>query len=441
MEIDTHNYSRPQVLRNSPLTRLIAVLSLGLLALAVAALAAPYSAQADGDMPTVTNIAVTSSPASGDTYGAGETIEVTATFSESVTVAGVPVLQINVGGSYQKAGYASGSGSTALVFQYTVAARDRDANGISIRQNSIEKPSADVTIQSAGGTDANTDHPGLPNQKSHKVEGFGVTKVAITSNPASGDTYGADETIQVTATFSEAVTVTGVPFLRMTVGSVIRHADYASGSGSTDIVFEYDVMSRDKDTDGVSIPQNPIVKADATGAAVTIKGVDSTDANPNHPAVPAQPSHKVDGSAMPAAAPGGGPHVTAIAITSSPKSGDTYSKDEKIKITVSWSAGVYVAGAEPSLNLTIGDSTVQAEFVHLDADDESSPEYKADASYFSYTVAAGDLDTNGVSIPPDPIDLPSGSVIRGISGNIDAVRTYSGLADQTGHKVNAAGGM
>ena len=42
-----------------------------------------------------------------------------------------------------------------------------------------------------------------------------VTKLAVTSNPKSGDTYGPDEKIEVTVTFSEAMTVTGVPFLRL----------------------------------------------------------------------------------------------------------------------------------------------------------------------------------------------------------------------------------
>ena len=263
-----------------------------------------------------------------------------------------------------------------------------------------------------------------------------VTGLAITSTPASGDTYGEGETIQVTATFSEAVTVAGVPFLRLRVGSSVQPADYASGSGISDIVFEYTVAAMDKDTDGVSIPQNPIMKVDATGAAVTIQGANGTDANPNYPAVSDQASHKVDGS-IPLSVT---PTVTAMAITSSPASGDTYSANEKIEITVTWSAGVYVGGASPKLNLTIGTSTVQAAFVHLDVG-ESSPPYKEDATYFSYTVAAGDSDTNGVSIPANPIDLPSGSVIRSIDGNRDAVLTYAGLADQAGHKVSTAGGL
>ena len=88
-----------------------------------------------------------------------------------------------------------------------------------------------------------------------------MTKIAVTSSPQSGDTYGPDEKIEVTVTFSEAMTVTGVPFVRLRVGGSVQPADYASGSGSAALVFAYTVEARDKDTDGVSIPESLIIKA------------------------------------------------------------------------------------------------------------------------------------------------------------------------------------
>ena len=47
--------------------------------------------------PTVTDVNVSSSPASGDTYKLGETISVTLTFSEKVDVTGTPRLSIDMG--------------------------------------------------------------------------------------------------------------------------------------------------------------------------------------------------------------------------------------------------------------------------------------------------------------------------------------------------------
>ena len=67
--------------------------------------------------PTVTGIS--DSPATGD-LGAGKTVTLTLGFSSAVTVAGgKPTLTLNDGGT---ATYASGSGTSALTFTYTVAA-------------------------------------------------------------------------------------------------------------------------------------------------------------------------------------------------------------------------------------------------------------------------------------------------------------------------------
>ena len=263
-----------------------------------------------------------------------------------------------------------------------------------------------------------------------------VTNLAVTSNPRYGDTYRKDEAIEVTVTFSEAVTVIGIPSLRLNVGGSIQPADYASGSENAALVFSYTVEARDRDTDGVSIPQNPILNVDADGTPATIRNAGGIDAIPNHPGLSDQASHKVDGSPPPTfggasdgQSAGDGPSITGMSITSSPAGGDTYSENEKIVIEVSWSASVYgFADPEPTLNLTIGGSTVQADFL-LNVKDKTT---------FSYTVGSGDLDDNGVSIPANPINLSSHHFIRGVDDDKDAVITYAGLTDQAGHQVNGA---
>ena len=67
--------------------------------------------------PYVSSVAITS--AGG--YAAGETIEVTVTFTKAVTVTGSPQLTLNVGGEDRTAGYVSVTGA-AVLFSYTVAA-------------------------------------------------------------------------------------------------------------------------------------------------------------------------------------------------------------------------------------------------------------------------------------------------------------------------------
>ena len=80
--------------------------------------------------PTITDVAVTSTPlAASDTYGAGETIEVTVTFSEAVTATTGTDFVLSVGGA-KRAPLLRGSGTATLVFGYTVLAADADDNGI-----------------------------------------------------------------------------------------------------------------------------------------------------------------------------------------------------------------------------------------------------------------------------------------------------------------------
>ncbi|MEG4048095.1 hypothetical protein QUA25_25775, partial [Microcoleus sp. Pol17C6] len=71
---------------------------------------------ADTTAPALANI--TSTLADGK-YGVGKAIPIAVTFNEAVNVTGTPQLTLNSGG---KATYASGSGSNALTFNYTVAA-------------------------------------------------------------------------------------------------------------------------------------------------------------------------------------------------------------------------------------------------------------------------------------------------------------------------------
>ena len=69
--------------------------------------------QVDTTAPTVSSVTATA----GD-YDAGKVLTLTLNMSEAVNVTGTPTLTLNDGGT---ASYVSGSGSSALVFSYTVA--------------------------------------------------------------------------------------------------------------------------------------------------------------------------------------------------------------------------------------------------------------------------------------------------------------------------------
>ena len=124
-----------------------------------------------------------------------------------------------------------------------------------------------------------------------------VSSVAFTSTPASGqnNTYKKDDVIGVTATFSEAVTVTGTPQIDLTIGSTVRQADYQSGSTTTQLVFQYTVQADDEDDDGASIDADGLKLNN--GRIFLLKNNTTVNADLAHGGRTNQSGHKVDGVA------------------------------------------------------------------------------------------------------------------------------------------------
>ena len=85
-----------------------------------------------------------------------------------------------------------------------------------------------------------------------------VSTVAVTSNPGTDETYALGDTIEVGLTFSEAVTVTGAPYILIDVGGTNRRADYHSGTGATQLKFQYTVLAGDDDDDGIAVVANSL---------------------------------------------------------------------------------------------------------------------------------------------------------------------------------------
>ena len=127
----------------------------------------------DDEALKVTGVAVSSTPSSGDAYGAGETISFTATFRGPVTVTGGPRFAFSLGGEIQRARYASGSDSTELVFSYTVAAGDNDADGISWAADALSLNGGTIKFMTsvvANRVDAALTHAAKTAQSGHKVD-------------------------------------------------------------------------------------------------------------------------------------------------------------------------------------------------------------------------------------------------------------------------------
>ena len=124
-----------------------------------------------------------------------------------------------------------------------------------------------------------------------------ITELAITSDPGSDNRYVSRDKIEVTVTFSEAVTVTGSPRLTLLLGSpfwiqlgrAARNADFARQPEPRKLVFAYTVAADDSDPDGVSIAADSL-----SPNGGTIVGSDDTAGRLTHDALAAQPQHLVD---------------------------------------------------------------------------------------------------------------------------------------------------
>ena len=123
----------------------------------------------DTTPPRVESLAVSSNPGSDQTYAAGDEIEVTVTFNETVKVEGTPQLRLRVGTRNRTAGYLRGADTAALVFGYEVADGDSDTNGISVQANQLRLNGG--TIEDEAENAAELDHGAVAAQAGHQVDG------------------------------------------------------------------------------------------------------------------------------------------------------------------------------------------------------------------------------------------------------------------------------
>ncbi|MYF28971.1 MAG: hypothetical protein F4169_08920, partial [Gammaproteobacteria bacterium] len=128
-------------------------------------------------------------------------------------------------------------------------------------------------------------------------ETLSVADVMVSSTPATGDTYLADEVIRFTVAFTAAVTVdttNGAPTFAFTLGRTTKRAAWESGSESASLAFAYTVAAGDADTDGIAWGANALA---LEGATIRFATDPAVDADLAHRGAPAQAAHRVDAAA------------------------------------------------------------------------------------------------------------------------------------------------
>ncbi|HJS14018.1 MAG TPA: Ig-like domain-containing protein, partial [Rheinheimera sp.] len=226
----------------------------------------------DDVAPAVTS--VTSSSANG-TYNTGDIVSVTVNFSKNVTVTGTPQLTLETGTTDTVLNYSSGSTTSALEFNYTVAAGHSSPDLDYISTSALALNSGTIRDAATNNAILTLASPGAANSlganKNFVIDGIDPT-VSSVSVPANA-TYSSGQNLDFTVNTSENVTINtggGTPRIALTIGATTRYATYVSGTGTSALLFRYTVDITDVDTDGIAV-----------GAAIDANGGTLRDAATN----------------------------------------------------------------------------------------------------------------------------------------------------------------
>ncbi|MEY8860466.1 T9SS type A sorting domain-containing protein, partial [Tenacibaculum singaporense] len=148
----------------------------------------------DANSPSVSNVSVPSDA----TYTTGQNLDFTVNFNENTnvnTTGGTPQIAITIGTTTRQAVYLSGSGTSALVFRYTVQSGDLDTDGIVVGTLALNGGTlkdtatndANLTLNSVGSTTAvlvgsqNFTWTGATNNDWHTASNWDLNSVPSTS--------------------------------------------------------------------------------------------------------------------------------------------------------------------------------------------------------------------------------------------------------------------
>ena len=266
------------------------------------------------------------------------------------------------------------------------------------------------------------------------VDGPDVSSVALTSDPGTDNTYGIGDAVEATVTFDAAVDITGTPQLELDFNGTAKAAACATGTNTTTMACEYEVVAGDTAPSGIAIAANKL-----TGGTIYATGSTTTNADLDHAAVPIDAGHKVDGIRPTLVTTGPDAPTTS---TDGTQVILTFSEDigaaDRTKITIGIGGGnvaqtsaARVVGTEVELDLsTIIDATVMLT-VALAADAVE------DAAANGNLAVPATPVTNAIT--DDPVvssvaltSTPGSDNTYGIGDAVEATVTFSAAVDITG---------
>ncbi|MFN8466630.1 MAG: discoidin domain-containing protein [Caldilineaceae bacterium] len=299
----------------------------------------------------------------------GAAVDMIVSWGEAVTVGGTPHLLLDVGGKQVNATYLAGSGTSTHTFRYTVGAGELDADGLAVASLVLDG----AVLQDQVGNAAVLTLPGLSGVA--HIDGVAPSALAV-EGPAGTVNPGEDATFVIT--WTEPVTVTGSPYLTITIGANERQAFYVSGSPGTRLVFSYTLQGAESSpfalTAAVQLNGGSIVDAAGNGARTSLECPFIGNFGVVDPIPPA-----VEGVVPPA--------------------DGYYGPGQVLTFTLMWSEAVTATGT-PLLPFTIGGAPRSA---------ATAGGANVATLQFTYTIQPGDNAAAGIVLGTN-LDMSSGTI-------------------------------
>ena len=385
---------------------LAAITALALAGAALALLFSPVQAQEGDGAPVIASIEITSDPGDDDTYQSIDTIEFKVSFNARVYNVGgrATLLKFVIGDEDRVAGYSYGS-SSEYYFQYNVRWNDHDDNGISFKADALDLNGGELQRYDGLALDLSSD--AVPDNPAHKVDSAITVILHGDQSPVvSENTYRLIEIRyrQVNLFYGQEDPTFGLRGVDSDDFVITTKEGLLSFKVTPD--FE-----NPTDSDGDNVYEF-MVTASVPGLRDGSLDVTLTVTNELEPSDPGAP-----------------PLVRHVGITSYPENDQTYRLGDSISVRLRFSQSVAVTGT-PQIELNVGGEARTANYSSTDGVDVT----------FTYVVAGGDRDSNGIGVVADTLTLNGGS-IRNPDGGADAVLTHYAIFNQPGQKVDASGGL
>jgi hypothetical protein len=360
----------------------------------------------DTTKPTVVSVTTTDSGSKAP----GASVTILVTFNEVVTIVGTPTIKMNTTGS-PNASYASGSNTKVLTFVYSI--RTVDTDGTRLDYASRAALTGTITDLAGGGyVYAN----GLPivGTTADGLWAANVTvdqvKPTVLSVAAPPATYLKRMLIPITVTFSEAVTVTGVPVIALSVCRTTTtacdtavEATYSSGAGTANITFRYLVVAGDTNSyqplqyaSTTALTGGTITDLAGNLAVLTLPSLGSGSALGASNAIIDGDTDWVDDGLSP----------TVTGVSADIPNG-AYRAGQTIPITVAFSEKVIVSGT-PTITLVTGTANSAVAYTSGTGTNQLT---------FAYTVATGENAADLEYATASALALLAGSRITDLTGN------------------------